>query len=70
MKWQKHTNASITLATRKKPSTLRMGTLWRLLTAIAFTTLCFSFADMALAQTATAYSKEGMEQALATKHHY
>ena len=42
----------------------------RLLSAVAFMALCFSFADMALAQTARAYSKEAMEQALATKHHY
>jgi arylsulfatase A-like enzyme len=70
MKWLKHAFASITLATRKKQSTLSMGTLSLLLSAIAFTTLCFGFADMAFAQTATAYSKEGMEQALATKHHY
>jgi len=42
----------------------------RLLSAVAFMALCFSFADMALAQTATAYSKEAMEKALATKHHY
>ncbi len=70
MKWQKHAFAAITLARRKKQSTLSMGTRWLLLSAVAFTTLCFSFADMALAQTATAYSKEGMEQALATKHHY
>jgi arylsulfatase len=47
-----------------------MGTLRLLLFAVAFMALCFSFADMALAQTATAYSKEAMEQALATKHHY
>jgi outer membrane protein OmpA-like peptidoglycan-associated protein len=40
------------------------------LSAVALMALCFSFADMALAQTTTAYSKEGMEQALATKHHY
>jgi arylsulfatase len=70
MKWQKHVFAAITLATRKKQSALGMGTLRLLLSAIALTTLCFSFADMALAQTATAYSKEAMEQALATKHHY
>ena len=70
MKWQKHAFAAITLATRKKQSTLGMGTLRLLLSAIALMTLCFSFADMALAQTATAYSKEAMEQALATKHHY
>jgi len=70
MKWQKHAFAAITLATRKKQSTLSMGTLRLLLSAVAFTALCFSFADMALGQTATAYSKEGMEQALATKHHY
>ena len=70
MKWQKHAFAAITLATRKKQSTLGMGTLRPLLSAIALMTLCFSFADMALAQTATAYSKEAMEQALATKHHY
>ena len=70
MKWQKHAFAAITLATRKKQSTLSMGTLRLLLSAVAFMALCFSFADMALAQTATAYSKEGMEQALATKHHY
>jgi hypothetical protein len=47
-----------------------MGTLRLLLSAVALMTLCFSFADMAPAQTATAYSKEAMEQALATKHHY
>ena len=41
-----------------------------LLSAIAPITLCFSFADIALAQPATAYSMEAMEQALATKHHY
>ena len=70
MKWQKHAFAAITLATRKKQSTLSMGTLRLLLSAVAFMALCFSFADMALAQTATAYSKEAMEQALATKHHY
>src|SRR5271157_285191 len=70
MKWQKHAFAAITLATRKRQSTLSMGTLRLLLSAVAFMALCFSFADMALAQTATAYSKEGMEQALATKHHY
>src|SRR5271166_3062413 len=70
MKWQKHAFAAITLATRKKQSTLSMGTLRLLLSAVTFMALCFSFADMALAQTATAYSKEGMEQALATKHHY
>jgi arylsulfatase A-like enzyme len=70
MKWQKHAFASIRLATRKKQSTLRMGTLSLLLSAIAFTTLWFGFTDMAFAQTATAYSKEGMEQALDTKHHY
>src|SRR5260221_2259129 len=46
------------------------STLRRLLSAVAFMALCFSFADMALAQTARAYSKEAMEQALATKHHY
>ena len=33
-------------------------------------TLCFSFPAMAPAQTATAYSKDAMEQALATKQHY
>ena len=70
MKWKKHAFAAITLATRKKQSALSMGTLRLLLSAVAFMALCFSFADMALAQTATAYSKEGMEQALATKHHY
>ena len=70
MKWQKHAFAAITLATRKKQSTLSMGTLRLLLSAVALMALCFSFADMALAQTATAYSKEAMEQALATKHHY
>ena len=70
MKWLKHAFASITLATRKKQSTLSMGTRSLLLSAIAFTTLCFGFADMAFAQTATAYSQEGMEQALATKQHY
>jgi len=70
MKWQKHAFAAITLAARKKQSTLSMGTLRLLLSAVAFTALCFSFADMALAQTATAYSKQAMEQALATKHHY
>src|SRR5271157_121892 len=70
MKWQKHAFAATTLATRKRPSTLSMGTLRLLLSAVAFMALCFSFADMALAQTATAYSKEAMEQALATKHHY
>jgi outer membrane protein OmpA-like peptidoglycan-associated protein len=70
MKWQKHAFAAITLATRKRQSALSMGTLRLLLSAVAFMALCFSFADMALAQTATAYSKEGMEQALATKHHY
>ena len=70
MKWQKHAFASIRLATRKKQSALRMGTLSLLLSAIAFTTLWFGFTDMAFAQTATAYSKEGMEQALDTKHHY
>jgi hypothetical protein len=37
------------------------STLRRLLSAVAFMALCFSFADMALAQTATAYSKEAME---------
>lgn len=51
-------------------STLSMGTPRLLLAAVALMALCFSFADMALAQTATAYSKEAMEQALATKHHY
>ena len=70
MKWQKHAFAAITLATRKKQSTLSMGTLRLLLSAVTLMALCFSFADMALAQTATAYSKEAMEQALATKHHY
>ena len=70
MKWQKHAFAAITLATRKKQSTIGMGTLRPPLSAIALMTLCFSFADMALAQTETAYSKEAMEQALATKHHY
>ena len=70
MKWQKHAFAAITLATRKKQSTLGMGTLRPLLSAITLMTLCFGFADMAFAQTATAYSKEAMEQALATKHHY
>ena len=70
MKWKKHAFAAITLATRKKQSALSMGTLRLLLSAVAFMALCFSFADMALAQTATAYSKEAMEQALATKHHY
>ena len=71
MKWQKHAFAAITLATRKKQSTLSMGTLRLLLSAVAFMALCFSFAEMALAQTAApAYSKEAMEQALATKHHY
>jgi arylsulfatase len=70
MKWQKHAFAAITLATRKKQSTLSMGTLRLLLSAVALMALCFSFADTALAQTATAYSKEAMEQALATKHHY
>ena len=70
MKWQRHAFATITLATRKKTPTLSMGTLRLLLSAVAFTALCFSFADMALAQTATAYSKEAMEQALATKYHY
>ena len=70
MKCKKHAFAATTLATRKKQSTLSRGTLWRLLSAAAFTALCFSFADMALAQTATAYSKEAMEQALTTKHHY
>ena len=70
MKWQKHAFAAITLATRKKQSTLSMGTLRLLLSAVALMALYFSFADMALAQTATAYSKEAMEQALATKHHY
>jgi hypothetical protein len=47
-----------------------MGTLRLLLSAVAFTALCFSFADMAPGQTATGYSKEAMEQALATKYHY
>ncbi len=47
MKWQKHAFASITLATRKRQSTLSMGTLRLLLSAVAFTALCFSFADMA-----------------------
>ena len=70
MKWQIHAFATITLAMRKKPPTLSMGTLRLLLSAVALMALCFSFADMAAAQTATAYSKEGMEQALATKHHY
>src|SRR5215469_2401574 len=70
MRWQKHAFAAITLATRKKQSTLSMGTLRRLLSAVAFMALCFSFADTALAQTAVAYSKDAMEQALATKHHY
>ncbi len=70
MKWQKHAFAAITLAARKKQSTLSMGTLRLLLSAVALMALYFSFADMALAQTATAYSKEAMEQALATKHHY
>src|SRR5258708_9522631 len=46
------------------------STLRRLLSAVAFMALCFSFANMALAQTARAYSKEAMEKALATKHHY
>jgi len=54
MKWQRHAFATITLATRKKTPTLSMGTLRLLLSAVAFTALCFSFADMALAQTATA----------------
>ena len=70
MKLQKHAFAAITLAPRKKPSALSMGTLRLLLSAVAFMALCFSFANMALAQTATGYSKEAMEQALATKHHY
>ena len=71
MRWQKHAFAAITLATRKKQSTLSVGTLRRLLSAAALMTLCFSFAEMALAQTAApAYSKEAMEQALGTKHHY
>ena len=70
MKRRRHTFAVITLAARKQPSTLQVGTPRLLLSAVAFVALCFSFADMALAQTATTYSKEGMEQALATKHHY
>jgi hypothetical protein len=70
MKWQKHAFATITLTTRKKLPTLSMGTPRLLLPAVTFIPLCFSFADMALAQTATAYSKEAMEQALATKQHY
>jgi hypothetical protein len=70
MKRQKHALAEIMLATIKKQSTLSMRTLLLLLSAVGFMALCFSFADRALAQTATAYSKEGMEQALATKHHY
>src|ERR1700722_4388416 len=70
MKLQKQAFATITLATRKKRSTLSTGTLRLLLSAVALMTLCFSFADMAPGQTATAYSKEAMEQALATKYHY
>jgi OmpA family len=71
MKWQKHAFAAITLATRKRQSALSMGTLRLLLSAVAFMALCFSFADMAPAQTAApAYSKDAMEQALATKHYY
>src|SRR5260221_14773764 len=46
------------------------STLRRLLSEVTFMALRFSFADMALAQTARAYSKEAMEQALATKHPY
>ena len=52
MKWQKHTFAAIALATRKRQSTRSMGTLGGLLSAVAFMALCFSFADMAIAQTA------------------
>jgi len=52
MKWQKHAFAAIALATRKRQSTRSMGTLGRLLSAVAFMALCFSFADMAIAQTA------------------
>jgi outer membrane protein OmpA-like peptidoglycan-associated protein len=70
MKRQKHALAKIMLATIRKQSTLSMRTLRLLLSAVAFTALCLGFAERALAQTATAYSKEGMEQALATKHHY
>ena len=70
MKWRKHAFAVLTLAARKKQSTLSVGAPRLLLSAVAFMALCFSFGDMALAQTATAYSKEGMEQALAAKHHY
>ena len=58
MKWQKHAFAAITLATRKRPSTLSMGTLRLLLSAVAFMTLCFSFADMALAQTLATRKKQ------------
>src|SRR5215469_1322787 len=52
MKWQKHAFAVIALATREKQSTRSMGTLGRLLSAVAFMALCFSFADMAIAQKA------------------
>jgi hypothetical protein len=54
MKLQKQAFATITLATRKKRSTLSTGTLRLLLSAVALMTLCFSFADMAPGQTATA----------------
>ncbi len=70
MKLQKHAFPTITLATRKKSSTRSTGRLRLLLSAVTLMTLCFSFPAMAPAQTATAYSKEAMEQALATKHHY
>ena len=40
MKWQRHAFAAITLATRKKQSTLSMSTLRLLLSAVAFMALC------------------------------
>jgi hypothetical protein len=47
-----------------------MGTPRLVLSAVTLMTLCFSFADIAPAEKATAYSKEVMEQPLATKQHY
>ncbi len=70
MKLQKHAFPTITLATRKKSSPRSTGSLRLLSSAVALMTLCFSFPAMAPAQTATAYSKDAMEQALATKQHY
>ena len=68
----KHAFAAIMLATRKKQSMLSMGTLRRLLSDGRPHDAGFSFRNGLLpAQTAApAYSKEAMEQALGTKHHY